>query len=84
MFLRNIIMAIVLALFFLCYLSALAKAGKEVTEDKQGVLILTDLIKKIFLGSVLCTILTLLGLTSFCFGDTFICICIVIFLDTVG
>lgn len=72
------IMAIILAQFFLVYLKTLVDIAKKLMPDKQGIFVAAMIIKHIFYGMVLCVLLTLLGITSFCFSDVFICVCIVI------
>lgn len=80
---RNFIMAIVLALFFLAYLKALADNAKKLMPEKQGLLITSQIIKHIFYGIVLCVLLTLLGITAFTFSDIFICVSLVILIQTI-
>lgn len=79
----NFIMAIILALFFLVYLKALADIAKKLTPEKQGLLVTSQIIKHIFYGIVLCVLLTLLGITTFTFSDIFICVCLVILIQTI-
>ena len=76
-------MAIILALFFLVYLKALADIAKKLLPDRQGLLVTLQLIKHIFYGMVLCVLLTLLGITTFTFSDIFICVCIIILLQVI-
>lgn len=84
MFLRNIAMAIILALFYCCYLGSLANAAKKVTSpEKQGGVIMIQIIKVIFYGVTLNTLLTLLGVTSFCFTDIFISTSLIILLQII-
>ena len=79
----NFIMAIILALFFLIYLKTLAYITKKLIPEKQGILVTSQLIKHIFYGIVLCVLLTLLGITTFTFSDIFICVCLVILIQTI-
>lgn len=78
MFIRNLIMAIILALFYLSYFKALADFAKKLIPEKQGLLVTVQIIKTIFFGMALNVLLTLLGITSFNFTDIFICISLVI------
>lgn len=82
MFLRELIMAIILALFFLSFLYGLSKMAKTLSENRQGIIIATVIVKYIFFGLVLNVLLTLLGLTQFNLSDIFLCICLVIFKET--
>lgn len=82
MFLRNLIMAIVLALFYLSFMKCLAEIGKTLPDKRRAIVLSTIVIKYIFFGIVLDVILTLLGITQFNFTDGFICTTIVIFLQT--
>lgn len=84
MFLRNLIMSITLAIFFMCYCKALADVAKKLPTEKQAVFVISDIFKKIFLGATLNILLTLLGFIPFSLSNVFICSVIVIFLDTVG
>lgn len=84
MFLRNAIMAIILAIFFLSFLKSLANIAKQLNPEKQGILVTAEIVKVIFFGSVLDVLLTLLGITSFNFTDIFICVCLVIFYRMLG
>lgn len=77
------IMALVMAQFYLYYFKSIADITKELSPDKQGIFVVTMIIKHIFYGMVLCTILTLLGITSFTFGDIFICVSIIILLQVI-
>ena len=83
MFLQNLLMAIILALFFLSFLHGLSKISKTISEKRQGIIAATVIVKYIFFGLVLNVLLTLLGLTEFNFSDIFLCICLVIFKETV-
>lgn len=82
MFLRELIMAIILALFFLSFLYGLSKMAKTLSENRQGIIMATVIVKYIFFGLVLNVLLTLLGLTQFNLSDIFLCICLVIFKET--
>lgn len=82
MFLRNLIMAIILALFYLNFMKGLAEIGKSLPDNRRFLVITTIVVKYIFFGIVLNVLLTLLGLTQFNFTDSFICTAIVIFLQT--
>ena len=82
MFLRELIMAIILALFFLSFLYGLSKMSKTLSENHQGIIMATVIVKYIFFGIVLNVLLTLLGLTQFNLSDIFLCICLVIFKET--
>ena len=83
MFLRNLVMAIILALFFMCYLKALAEAAKEVNPNKQATLVISDIIKKVFLGSTLNVLLSLTGVLTFTPSNIFICTTMIIFANAV-
>lgn len=78
----NFIMAIVLALFYLSFLKGLAAIGKSIPDETKVKVLTTIVVKYIFFGIVLNILLTLLGLTTFTFADIFICITLVIFLQT--
>lgn len=80
---RNFIMEIILALFFLAYLKTLADIAKKLMPEKQGLLITSQIIKHIFYGIVLCVLLTLLGITTFCFSNIFISVSLVILIQTI-
>lgn len=82
MFLRNLIMAIVLALFYLSFMKCLATIGKSIPDKSKFKVLSTIVVKYIFFGIVLNILLTLLGLTEFTFADIFICITLVIFLQS--
>ena len=77
------IMALVMALFYLNYFKSIADISKKLTPDKQGIFTASMVIKHLFYGMVLCVLLTLLGITSFTFGDVFICVSIVILLQVI-
>lgn len=79
----NFIMAIILAVFFLVYLKTLADIAKKLIPDRQGLLVTSQIIKHIFYGIVLCVLFTLLGITNFTFSDIFICVCLVILIQTI-
>ena len=81
--LRNFIMAIILALFYLNYFKSVADIAKKLVPDKQGIFTATMIIKHIFYGMVLCVLLTLLGITTFTFGDIFICVSIIVLLQVI-
>jgi hypothetical protein len=74
-------MALVMALFYLNYFKSIATITKELPPDKQAIFTITMIVKHIFYGMVLCVLLTLLGITSFTFGDIFICVSIIILLQ---
>ena len=82
MFLRNLIMAIMLALFYLNFMKGLAEIAKTVPDERKPLVLSTIVAKCIFFGVVLNVLLTLLGITQFNFTDGFICTTIVIFLQT--
>ena len=82
MLLRNIIMAIILALFYLSFMKGLAKIADTLPDERKAIVLSTIVIKYIFFGIVLNVLLTLLGLTEFCFADCFICTSLLIFLQT--
>lgn len=77
------VMALVMAMFYLNYFKSIADITKKLAPEKQAIFPATMIIKHIFYGMVLCVLLTLLGITSFTFGDVFICISIVIFSQVV-
>lgn len=77
------IMALVMALFYLNYFKSIADISKKLVPDKQGIFTATMIIKHIFYGMVLCVLLTLLGITSFTFGDIFICVSIIVLLQVI-
>lgn len=79
----NFVMAIILALFYLIYLKTLVEIAQKLSPDKQGILVISQIIKHIFCGIVLCVLLTLLGITTFCFSDIFICVSLVILIQTI-
>ena len=72
------IMALVMAMFYLNYFKSIADISNTLAPEKQGIFTATMIIKHIFYGMVLCVLLTLLGITTFTFGDVFICVSIVI------
>lgn len=74
----NFIMAVLIALFYLCYFKSLADAAKALAPDKQGKLIAIMVLKHIFLGVTLNILLVLLGLMHFTFNDIFICVSLII------
>lgn len=82
MFLRNIVMAIILALFYLSFMKGLAEIGKTLPDERKAYVLGTIVVKYIFFGIVLNVLLTLLGITEFNFTDGFICTSVVIFLQT--
>ena len=82
MFLRNIVMAIILALFYLSFMKGLAEIGKTLPDERKAYVLGTIVVKYIFFGIVLNVLLTLLGITEFNFTDGFICTTIVIFIQT--
>ena len=77
------IMALVMALFYLNYFKSIADISKKLTPDKQGIFTASMVIKHLFYGMVLCVLLTLLGITSFTFGDVFICVTIVVLIQVI-
>ena len=77
-------MAFTLAIFFMCFLKALADAAKKIPESKQAVFVLSEIFKKLFLGTVLNILLALLGFIPFSLSNVFICMTIIIFIDSVG
>lgn len=84
---KNFIMAIILALFYLCVLKHIADKSSELKKKNP----LTGAIYPIvyycvamFYGTVLCVILTLFHLTSFTFSDILLCTTAVIFHSQIG
>lgn len=81
--LSKYIMALVMALFYLNYFKSIAELSSKLSPDKQGVFVATMIVKHLFYGMTLCTILTLLGITSFTFGDIFVCVTIIILIQVI-
>lgn len=75
---RNFIMAVLVALFYLCYFKSIADVVNKINPKHKEFEISVIILKHIFLGITLNILLTLLGLMSFTFGDIFICISLVI------
>lgn len=87
MLFKNIIMAIVLALFYLKFFKSIAKYSKglEKTDPIAAMLFPIIYITMVALnGLVLNVILTLLHFTEFKFGDIFLCITACAFIETLG
>lgn len=82
MLIRNLIMAIILALLYLAYLKGLTIFAKKISPEKQAFLVGTQVIKTIFFGLVLNVLLSLIGLMSFNFADIFISITLIILFQT--
>ena len=78
----NYVMSIILALFYLSFMKGLAGIGKSLPDNRRFLVITTIVVKYIFFGIVLNVLLTLLGITQFNFADSFICISLVIFSQT--
>lgn len=87
MLFKNIIMAIVLALFYLKFFKGIAKASKNLEKTNPKAALLYPLIYVIlvaFNGIVLNVLLTLLHITSFTFSDIFLCMTACAFIETLG
>lgn len=87
MLFRNIIMAIVLALFYLCVakrIATVAAEKKKVNPLSAAIFPIVYICVAAFYGTVLCVILTLFHLTSFTFSDVFLCTTAVIFHSQIG
>ena len=84
---KNFIMAIVLALFYLCVakrVATVAAEKKKVNPLSGAIFPIVYICVAAFYGTVLCVILTLFHLTSFTFSDIFLCITAVIFHSQIG
>ena len=86
MFLRNLVMAIILALLYLVFFYTLSTAAKTILKDsyKYKLFIAMEITKTVFWGLCLCTILTLFHLTNFTFSDIFLCISFIILYRIIG
>lgn len=87
MLFRNIIMAIVLALFYLCVAKHIASKTAELKKKNPlsgAIFPIVYICVAAFYGTVLCVILTLFHLTSFTFSDIFLCTTAVIFHSQIG
>lgn len=87
MLFRNIIMAIVLALFYLKFFKGIAKASKNLEKTNPLAAVIFPSIYVIlvsFNGLVLDVLLTLFHITSFTFSDIFLCITAMAFIETLG
>ena len=86
MFLRNLVMAIILALLYLVFFYTLSTAAKTILKDsyKYKLFITMEITKTVFWGLCLCTILTLLHLTNFTLSDIFLCISFIILYRIIG
>lgn len=87
MLFKNIIMAIILALFYLCVAKHIASKTAELKEKKPLTAVtfpIAYICIAAFYGTVLCVILTLFHLTSFTFSDIFLCITAVEFYSQIG
>ena len=87
MLFKNIIMAIVLALFYLCVAKHIATVATEKKKEKPlsaAIFPIVYICVAAFYGTVLCVILTLFHLTSFTFSDVFLCVTAVIFHSQIG
>ena len=87
MLFRNIIMAIVLALFYLKFFKGVAKVTKDLEKTNPIAATLFSLIyvsMVAFNGLVLNVLLTLLHITSFACSDIFLCITACAFIETLG
>lgn len=87
MFIRNLIMAIILALFYLRFFKGIAAHSKNLEKLNPIAARLFPLIY-IFLvsfnGLVLNVLLTLAHLTTFTFSDIFLCITVSAFYESLG
>ena len=84
---KNFIMAIVLALFYLCVakrVATIAAEKKKVKPLSGAIFPFVYICVAAFYGTVLCVILTLFHLTSFTFSDIFLCVTAVIFHSQLG
>jgi hypothetical protein len=87
MLFKNLIMAIVLALFYLKFFKGIAKVTKDLEKTNPTAALIFPLIYVImvaFNGLVLNVLLTLLHITSFTFSDIFLCITASAFIETLG
>lgn len=86
MFLRNFVMAIILALLYLVFFYTLSTAAKTILKDsyKYKLFLAMEIIKTVFWGLCLCTLLTLLHLTNFTLSDIFLCISFIILYRIIG
>lgn len=87
MLFKNIIMAIVLALFYLSVakrVATIAAEKKKVNHLSAAIFPIVFICVAAFYGTVLCVILTLFHLTNFTFSDVFLCTTAVIFHEQLG
>lgn len=87
MLFKNFIMAIILALFYLCVAKRVATIAAEKKKEKPlsgAIFPIVYICVAAFYGTVLCVILTLFHITSFTFSDVFLCITAVIFHSQIG
>lgn len=84
---KNFIMAIVLALFYLCVakrVASIAAEKKKVNPLSGAIFPIVYICVAAFYGTALCVILTLFHLTSFTFSDVFLCTTAVVFHSQIG
>ena len=87
MLFKNIIMAIVLALFYLCVAKRIASKTAELKKKNPlsaAIFPIVYICVTVFYGTVLCVFLTLFHITSFTFSDIFLCTTAVIFHSQLG
>lgn len=87
MLFKNMIMAIVLALFYLKFFKSIAKVTKDLEKTDPIAATLFPFIyiaMVAFNGIVLNVLLTLLHITSFTFSDIFLCITVSAFIESLG
>ena len=84
---KNFIMAIVLALFYLCVVKHIADKSTELKKKNSlsgAIFPIVYICVAAFYGTVLCVILTLFHITSFTFSDILLCTTGVIFHSQLG
>lgn len=85
---KNFIMAIVLALFYLCVAKHIADKSTELRKEKNpltgAIFPIVYICVAAFYGTALCVILTLFHITSFTFSDILLCTTAVIFNSQIG
>lgn len=87
MLFKNIIMAIILALFYLRFFKGIAKVSKDLEKSNpkaSAIFPLIYIITVSFNGLVLNVLLNLAHIASFTFGDIFLCITASAFYETIG